>query len=168
MNVSVFTFTHQKRYFRFVDEATRSTGRDVEMALQWEIKTALVLGLLIRTGVVLYGEWQDRNSIVKFTDVDYNVFTDAAEYMTQVIYLFSFVHFSKENSDLTGNSRLRLLISFTVKVCTPRPGALDLQKFTSVYPCFVLYSHVIDVLIVLLKSCIFHIRTTINEQVHGP
>lgn len=63
----------------------RSTGRDVEMALQWEIKTALVLALLIRTGVVLYGEWQDRNSIVKFTDVDYNVFTDAAEYMTQVI-----------------------------------------------------------------------------------
>lgn len=85
MNVSVFTFTHQMRYFRFVDEATRSTGRDVEMALQWEIKTALVLALLIRTGVVLYGEWQDRNSIVKFTDVDYNVFTDAAEYMTQVI-----------------------------------------------------------------------------------
>lgn len=63
----------------------RCTGRDVEMALQWEIKTALVLALLIRTGVVLYGEWQDRNSIVKFTDVDYNVFTDAAEYMTQVI-----------------------------------------------------------------------------------
>lgn len=63
----------------------KDTGRDVEMALQWEIKTALVLALLIRTGVVLYGEWQDRNSIVKFTDVDYNVFTDAAEYMTQVI-----------------------------------------------------------------------------------
>lgn len=129
MNVSVFTFTHQKLYFRFVDETTRSTGRDVEMALQWDIKTALVLALLIRTGVVLYGEWQDRNSIVKFTDVDYNVFTDAAEYMTQVIYLhvFSFVHFSKENSNLTGNSRLRLLISFTVKVCTPRPGAPHLQ-----------------------------------------
>jgi phosphatidylinositol glycan class M len=34
--------------------------------------------------MILYGEWQDKTSIVKYTDVDYNVFTDAAEYMTQV------------------------------------------------------------------------------------
>lgn len=53
------------------------------MALNWEITLTLVLALLVRTGMVLYGEWQDRNSIVKFTDVDYNVFTDAAKYMTQ-------------------------------------------------------------------------------------
>nr|XP_022333626.1 GPI mannosyltransferase 1-like [Crassostrea virginica] len=53
------------------------------MGLRWEIRIALSLALFIRTGMVLYGVWQDKTSIVKFTDVDYTVFTDAAEYVTE-------------------------------------------------------------------------------------
>lgn len=54
------------------------------MVLRWEIRIALSLALFIRTGMILYGVWQDKTSIVKFTDVDYTVFTDAAEYVTEV------------------------------------------------------------------------------------
>nr|XP_039248193.1 GPI mannosyltransferase 1-like [Styela clava] len=35
----------------------------------------------IRIGLIVYGEWQDKNLELKFTDVDYHVFTDAAQYV---------------------------------------------------------------------------------------
>ena len=37
------------------------------------------LALLIRILLILYGEWQDRNLSVPYTDVDYEVVTDAAQ-----------------------------------------------------------------------------------------
>jgi GPI mannosyltransferase 1 subunit M len=40
----------------------------------------LVLSTLIRLVLVLYSEWHDRHSLVKYTDVDYLVFTDATSY----------------------------------------------------------------------------------------
>ena len=33
--------------------------------------------------LIAYGEWQDRNFAVKFTDIDYHVFSDAAKHITQ-------------------------------------------------------------------------------------
>ncbi|KAL5022148.1 hypothetical protein ScPMuIL_001303 [Solemya velum] len=43
----------------------------------------LVLGFSLRMILILYGEWQDRVMEVKYTDVDYFVFTDAARYLSQ-------------------------------------------------------------------------------------
>ncbi|KAG5915399.1 GPI mannosyltransferase 1 [Claviceps africana] len=37
-----------------------------------------LVGLLLRVGLLLYGAWQDAHSAVKYTDIDYLVFTDAS------------------------------------------------------------------------------------------
>ncbi|XP_050395744.1 GPI mannosyltransferase 1 [Patella vulgata] len=42
-----------------------------------------VIALLLRLALIGYGEWQDRTLMVKFTDVDYKVFSDAAHYVHQ-------------------------------------------------------------------------------------
>lgn len=44
----------------------------------------LVVGTVLRLGLIVYGDWQDRTQMVKYTDVDYNVFTDAAQFITKV------------------------------------------------------------------------------------
>lgn len=56
-----------------------------DMGIIW----TLLAGLCCRLGLVLYGEWQDQNMAVKFTDIDYHVFTDAAAFIAKVgIFLF--------------------------------------------------------------------------------
>lgn len=39
--------------------------------------------ILLRVGMLLYGLWQDHNSALKYTDIDYFVFTDAARYVAR-------------------------------------------------------------------------------------
>ncbi|XP_076321174.1 phosphatidylinositol glycan anchor biosynthesis class M [Tachypleus tridentatus] len=41
----------------------------------------LSLATVLRVILIGYGEWQDRNFLVKYTDIDYYVFTDAARYI---------------------------------------------------------------------------------------
>lgn len=43
----------------------------------------LVVAVVIRVGLIVYGEWQDTVMVVKYTDIDYSVFTDAAKYVAE-------------------------------------------------------------------------------------
>lgn len=41
----------------------------------------LILSVLIRIALIVYSEWHDAHSTVKYTDIDYRVFTDAARFL---------------------------------------------------------------------------------------
>lgn len=43
-------------------------------------KTSLVAAALLRIGLIVYSEWHDAKSVVKYTDIDYRVFSDAARF----------------------------------------------------------------------------------------
>lgn len=44
-------------------------------------KNAVVVAVCVRLGLVFYSEYHDRRAVVKYTDVDYRVFTDAARFL---------------------------------------------------------------------------------------
>jgi phosphatidylinositol glycan class M len=48
-----------------------------------DISFTSVLGLsaAIRASLIVYSEWHDAHSVVKYTDVDYRVFSDATRYL---------------------------------------------------------------------------------------
>lgn len=47
------------------------------------IEFSCFLALILRFCLIAYGEWQDKNMVVKYMDVDYVVFTDAARHVLE-------------------------------------------------------------------------------------
>ena len=47
------------------------------------LRNVLLSATVLRIGLIIYSEWHDSRSIVKYTDVDYRVFSDAATFLFQ-------------------------------------------------------------------------------------
>lgn len=45
----------------------------------------LVLAFILRAILIIYGEWHDSNFVLKYTDIDYVVFSDAAKHLFEVM-----------------------------------------------------------------------------------
>jgi phosphatidylinositol glycan class M len=43
----------------------------------------ILSAIALRAGLLLFGSWQDTHLAVKYTDIDYEVYTDAAQFMVQ-------------------------------------------------------------------------------------
>jgi GPI mannosyltransferase 1 subunit M len=47
------------------------------------LPNVLLLATVLRISLISYSEWHDARSLVKYTDVDYRVFSDAAAFLIQ-------------------------------------------------------------------------------------
>ena len=54
-----------------------SLGSVGRRSLNKAIQHAIPLSFIIQLGLIVFGEYQDRHSDVKYTDIDYRVFSDA-------------------------------------------------------------------------------------------
>lgn len=41
----------------------------------------IIISIILRVVLIFYSEWHDRHAVVKYTDIDYHVFTDAAGFL---------------------------------------------------------------------------------------
>ncbi len=47
----------------------------------WSFPYLILVSVAVRVALILYSEWHDARSLVKYTDIDYRVFSDAAAYL---------------------------------------------------------------------------------------
>ena len=68
--------------------------------METPLKVAIVIAFTLRMALMIYGLYQDQIMTIKYTDIDYSVFTDASEFMLRVTcicnmylqYLAQFTH----------------------------------------------------------------------------
>ena len=60
-----------------------STRRRLVLHMAVFFRTAVTLAIILRGALVIYGAYQDGYSTLKYTDIDYRVFSDAARIMLQ-------------------------------------------------------------------------------------
>jgi GPI mannosyltransferase 1 subunit M len=58
-----------------------STSNLVRRLTATTFSSVLVVSSALRIALILYSDWHDAHSIVKYTDVDYRVFSDAARFV---------------------------------------------------------------------------------------
>jgi len=63
------------------DMSRESENTDDEPSKWMKFRSLLVFSMLLRVFLIVYGEWQDAHMEVRYTDVDYIVFSDAASLM---------------------------------------------------------------------------------------
>ena len=57
------------------------TSRLLHSLTSLSFNAILTISTLLRVSLILYSEWHDAHSVVKYTDVDYRVFSDAARFV---------------------------------------------------------------------------------------
>lgn len=55
-------------------------NRDWVLSSLLSFRVVFVLSAVLRIGLILYSEWHDARSVVKYTDIDYRVFSDATRF----------------------------------------------------------------------------------------
>jgi GPI mannosyltransferase 1 subunit M len=61
--------------------------------------SVLAVAIIARALLLALGEWQDTHLEVKYTDIDYRVFTDAAAEVSQGTSVFIVLGFSRSRID---------------------------------------------------------------------
>ncbi len=56
-------------------------GKLMGVLQRLNIRNVVLISIALRIILIFYSEWHDRHSTVKYTDIDYVVFTDAARYL---------------------------------------------------------------------------------------
>lgn len=54
----------------------------MSISYSWlSFRKLLAVSILVRAALIAYSEWHDAHAVVKYTDVDYRVFSDATRFL---------------------------------------------------------------------------------------